>query len=245
MVPDAVPHDDHVAVAKLVVLVDEVLLVGLEALLGELLRLEERGQLAGLVRLGERALGEERSLYLLVGERLVAYQYYLAHLHLVLLVYVDVEYHLVLGRHVIALLDVYHRVLVPFLVEVLPCQRLGAVDDVRRYLAPGHDPEPRLEVFALAFLQPVVVYRAHAGPEGEVEAEVYLGAHYRVGRDRHLREQPVPPVTLHGLGDLAARHAYRLPHGEAGDAGQHVVLIAFHALYRHAANLASARRAGV
>ena len=245
VVPHAVLDDDHVAVSQLVVLVDQVLLVGLVALFGKLLRLKERRQLACLVRLGEGTLGEEAALYLLVRQVLVAHEVDVAHLHLVFLVDIDVEYHLVLGSNVVALLYVYLGILVSLLVEILLGQYLSPVYHVRRDLASGHDAQPCLEVFALRLLQAVVVDGAHPGPDRQVEAQVDLGAHNGVDRDGNIREQAVPPIALHRLSYLRAGHCHALAHRQARDAREDIVLVALYPLDGEPSYLARARCAGV
>ena len=122
----AVAYYGGVAVSQLVVPVQYVLLVFLVFLGGVFLSLEEAPELVYLVEFLHGSAAEESALYLLVGEVLVALQVYGVYLGLLLLVDVHVEYDVVLLCHVVALRDVYFRVLVAFLLEVFLCQGLGA-----------------------------------------------------------------------------------------------------------------------
>ncbi len=200
-VPHAVAEDDGVAVAQLIVFLDELLLVGLPALGCELLGLEERGELAGLVCLGEGTLSQEATLDLQVGELLVALDGDVAHAHLLLLVDDDVEDDLVFRGHVVALLYLDIGVLESLVVEVFLGQYDGAVDHVGRDLSALEDAELLLHVLLLALLQSDVVDLRHAWPSLERDVQVNLVTYDGVGSDLHVGEQSVVPVALHGVGD--------------------------------------------
>ena len=183
VVPHAVFQDGGVAEAVFVVFVDEVLLVGLPALGGEFLGFQEGGELVGLVGLREGAFGEEAALDLGVGELLVAFDDNLVHAHLLFLVHLYVEYHLVLVGHVVALRDVYLGILVAFVVEVFLGQVFGAVYDVGRHLSALDDAQLGLHVLTFRLLQADVVDGGDTRAGGEVDVQVGLRAHDGVGRD--------------------------------------------------------------
>ena len=100
---------------------------------------------------------EQSALDLLVGDLLVAFNGDLMHLHLHLLVNRDVEDHLVLVGHIIALHDVDLSVLVTLVIEVFLGKDLGTVDHVRRNLTALQQAELLLHVLAFAFLQTDIV----------------------------------------------------------------------------------------
>ena len=126
------------------------------------------------MNLAKGTLGEERAFDFLVLQLLVALENDTAHLHLRLLVDVDVENHLILVRHIVALQNFYLSVLIAFLVEVSLCQGFGAVQDVGRYVAALHNTELRLQVFALRLLQPVIVDGTDARAQSQGDTQVNL-----------------------------------------------------------------------
>ena len=180
-VPHRVFEDGGVAVTQLVILLYEFLLVLLVTLGGVLLRLEETGQLACLVNLCKGTLAEQSAFYLVVREFLVALDDYLVNLHLLFLVYKDVENHLVLGCHIIALCYLDISVLITLVVEIFLCQYLGTVNHVRRNLRAFQQTQFLLHILALTLLQTDVVDGAHARTECEVEMQVSLVANDGVG----------------------------------------------------------------
>ena len=211
-VPYGVFDDGSVAVAQLVVFLNELLACFLVAFVGKLLCLEQVGQFARLVYLSEGALAEERTFNLLVRQVLVSLDGDAAHLHLVFLVDVYVEDDLVLARHVVALYDVDLGILVSLFVEIAFGQQFRTVNHVGRNLAAHHDAEFSLHIFAFRLLDAAIVNHAYAGTQGQVDAEIDFVAHERVGNDRHFGEQSVVPVALHGLCDFRARHVDSLSH---------------------------------
>ena len=186
-VPHRVAHDVCVAVAQLVVLVDELLLVVLPAF-GRvfLLELQERSHLARLVSLLEYTFLYYITLYLACGERLVALDEDVAHLHLLLFVDDDVENHLVLVSHVVALHDLYVGVLEALLVEVFLCENLRAVYHVRCNLCALEQSELLLHVRTLRLLQSDVVDGRHARTHLQMDVQISLVVYERVDRDRYL-----------------------------------------------------------
>ena len=136
--------------------------------------------------LGEGSLLEQTTLYLGVAQRLVAFDYDFAHLHLLLLVDDDVEYDLVFVGHVVALKNLYVGVLEAFVVEVFLCQYLGTVYHVGRNLCAFEQTELLLHVVALRLFQAHIVDCGHTGTHAQVDVEIYLVAHDGVGAYRHV-----------------------------------------------------------
>ena len=149
VVPDGVFKDGRIAEAQLIVFLNQLLLGLLIALVGEFLRLEEVAELSGLVDLTEGTLAEERTFDLLIGELIVTRYKDIAHLHLVLLVDIDIEHHLTLVVGVVALDDINLRILKALLVEISLSEDLRTVDHVRRNLATLDDTQLRLHIVAL------------------------------------------------------------------------------------------------
>ena len=214
-IPHGVFKDDGIAIAQFVVFVYQCLL-GLFVTLGrELLGLEDVAQFAGFVDFSEGTFLDQRALYLARLQFLVAFEDDVAHLHLRLFVDAEVQYHLVLARHVVALGDVDDGIVVSFLVEILLGQNLGAVQHVRCNLRTLHDAQACLHVFTFRFLQTVEVDGRSTRPCGQVDAQVYLRPHDGVGRDGYFREEAVLPIALDGFGDFRARHFDSLSHGQS------------------------------
>ena len=147
----------------------------------------------------ERSFLKQAALDFRVGQILVALDDDLAHLHLLFLVDDDVEDYLVLVHDVLALHYLHLGVLVTLVVEVSLCQHFGTVDHVGRYLAAPKQSELGLEVLAFRFLYAFVVDCRHARTQRQVEVQVYLVAHDRVGGNLCFREQSVAPIALHGV----------------------------------------------
>ena len=227
-VPHAVFQYDGVTVSVFVVFLNEVLLVFLPAFGCELLRFQEVGKLAGLVSLGEGAFLEQRTLDFLVVQFLVSVEPNIAHLHLFLLVHFHVENHLILVGHVITLADFNLGVLVSFVVKVFLGQDLSPVDNVRMQ---GHalcHAQFLLHVLALRLLESNVVDGRDFGARCQIEVQVDLVANERVDGNAHIREKSVAPVALYGVGDGRTWQFDVLADAQSGNAGQHIVFVAFH-----------------
>ena len=156
-VPDRVGNDHGVTISILVILVYKFLLVRLPAFRRKLLGLEERTESACLVRLRESSLLEQTALYLGVGKSVVAFDEYLAHLHLLLLVDDDVEDNLVFLRYVVALHNLDVGVLESLVVEVFLGKNLRAVNHVRCNLCALEQSEFLLHIGTFRLLQSYVV----------------------------------------------------------------------------------------
>ena len=162
----------HIAIAQFVVLVNQGLLCVLISLVGELLGLEQVTELASLVDFAEGALGEERTLDLLRVKTCRTVKDNATHLHLVLLVDVDIQNHLVLSCHIVALGNINLRVLVTLLVEIALGQNLRAVNHVGRNLRTLHNTELGLHIFALRLLQTYIINGTHARAKSQMDAEI-------------------------------------------------------------------------
>ena len=185
-VPHAVAQDGGVAVSQLVVFLDKLLLVGFPALRGKLLRLEKCGQFARLVCLCECALSEQSALDSEIREFLVSLDDDVADAHFLLLVDDDVEYHLVLRGHVVALLYLDVGVFESLVLEVFLSQDFCSVDHVGRDLSAFEDAQLLLHVLPLALLQTDVVDLRYAWTRLQRDMQVHLVAHEGVGGNLHL-----------------------------------------------------------
>ena len=186
VVAHGVFEDGGIAEAQLVVFIDQCLLGLAITLVGEFLRLEDVGELTSLVDLTESALADQRTLDLAVGEFLVALEDQLVDLHFGLLVDIHVEDHLVGLLGIVALHDVDLCVLITLLVEIALGQDLRTVDHVWRQLPAAHHTQLRLHILAFGLLDADVVDAADTGAHAEVDAEIDLAAHDRVGGDGDL-----------------------------------------------------------
>ena len=204
-VPDAVFQNGGIAVSVLVVFVNQVLFVFLPALRCELLLLQEGGEFVYFVYVLEGTFGEKLTLDFRVRELFVTLDDDLVHLHLFLLVHGDVQNHLILVRHIVALHDVDVSILVTFVVEILLCEYFRAVNHVRSNLAALEQTQFLLHVLAFRLFQTDVVDGRDAWPDGQMDVEIDFLADERVSADGHSREQAVLPVSFHGIRDLRSR----------------------------------------
>ena len=225
-VPNRVRNNHGVTISILVILVNKLLLVRLPAFRRKLLGFEERAESACLVRLRESSLLEQTALYLGVRKGVVAFDEYLAHLHLLLLVDDDVEDNLIFLRYVVTLDNLYVGVLESLVVEVFLGKNLRAVNHVRRNLCAFEQSEFLLHVRTFRLLQSHVVDGRDTRSHLEVDMEVGLVLYERVNGNGHFREESVLPVVLDGVRYLVARQINLLSHGQSRDAGKHIVLIA-------------------
>ena len=244
-VPHAVADDGSVAVAILVILVDELLLVGLPPLGCKLLRFEERSERSCLMGLCEGTFLEQTALYLAVFQRFVALDVDLADLHLLLLVDDNIKDNLVLVCHVVALTDLYVGVLEALVIEIFLGKNLGAVYHVRCDLSTLQESQFLLHVGAFRFFQTHIIDCRHTRSHAQMNVEVHLAADDRVGHDAHVREQAILPVVLHRVGDLVAGECYVFAHCQSRDACEHVVLITLCTRHVYCANGQRAWRAGI
>ena len=243
--PHAVFHNHGIAEAHFIVLIQEAFL-GLFPTLGrEFLGLEKGGELAGLVHFPQRAFFEQSALDFLVGELVVALDDDAAHLHFLLFVDDDIENHLVFLGHVVALHHVDFSVLEALVVEIFLSEQLGTVEHVGMDAHAAGEAEFLLKVVALRLLDAHVVDLRHARPSGQCHVQIDAVAHDGIGGNRHLGEESVAPVALHGIGDLRARHFDFLSYGEARDACDGIVFVAVHARDVDASEDVGARRAGI
>ena len=244
-VPHAVADDGSVAVAILVILFDELLLVGLPALGCKLLRLEERSERSYLMGLCEGALLEQSALYLAVFQRFVAFDVDLADLHLLLFVDDYIKDNLVLVCHVVALTNLDVGVLEALVVEIFLGKNLRAVNHVRCDLSALQEAQFLLHVGAFRFFQAHIIDCRHTRSHAQMNVEKHLVADDRVGHDAHVREQAILPVVFHRVGDLVAGECYVFAHCQSGDACEHVVLITLCTRHVYCANGQRAWRAGI
>ena len=225
IVPYAVLQDLGIAITQFVVFVDQIFLVFLPAFGSIFFRLEEGGELAGLVGFGKSALGEESALYARVLQVFVAIDDDVSHLLFLFFVDDDVEDHLVFLSHVGPLLNVDDGILESFVVEIFLCQQLGAVEHVGSELAAVEQSELVFQVGLFALLHPHIVDFRHAWPHFERDVQPHFVAHDTVGGYFHAGEESVSPVSLHSIGDFCAWERNLLSHAESGNACKGIVLI--------------------
>ena len=214
VVADGIFNDACIAETEFVVLVNQCLFGLTVTLVGKLFRLEEVRELSCLVDLSKGTLAEKRTLDFTVLQLIVTFEDELVNLHLLLLVNLHVENHLIGLFRVVALGNFYLGVLIAFLVEISLCQDLRTVDHVRSDLTASHDTQFSLHILALSLLDADIVDATDAWTHAEVYAEVDLAAHDGVGGDTHLREESVAPVTFHCFGNLGAGHFYLLAYAK-------------------------------
>ncbi len=214
-----VADDLGVAIAQLVVFLDDAAEVVAIVLLHKLLLAEELPQVAPLVGLLDDALE------FAVAEHLVAVDIDLVHLHLAVLVDVDVDKHLVFIREVLLEGD-FHIGFAESLLRVVLLDDIGgAVHDILRDLVALHELQALLDVVALPFFHAVVVHIGDARLRTHVDHEPHLVAGYLVDKHLCLGEKSLAHQSLHGSGDLIARQLHLVALFEARVAYHYVVFV--------------------
>ena len=177
-----VADDTGVAVAFLVIFLDDAVEVVAVVALDEFFLLEEVEQLAFLVGLLHGALNG------VVAHDLVALDIDFVDFDLVVAVDVDVDDHLVGMAEVFVLLNLHGSVAEAFLIVVFLDDLLRAVDDVGRDVVALHELEALVEVFYLPFSGAVVVYLADTRLLAQMDRQPCLVAGGLVDGYRHFRE---------------------------------------------------------
>ena len=185
-VADAILQNLGVAITILIVFFYEFLLIFLPALRSKLLRLEEGGKLASLVGLGKGTLREESTLDLAVREFLVTVDGNLMNLDLLFLVHDDIQNHLSLVSHVVALVNLDIGILESLVVEILLGENLGTVEHVRGHLCTLHHTQLLLHILTLTLLQAHIVDVRDTRAHSQIDVQIELLANDGVGSDSNL-----------------------------------------------------------
>ena len=197
------------------------------------------------MRFGEGTLSQESALNLYVFQVVVTLDDDFPHLDFLLLIHGHVEDHLILVGHVLTLQDGNFGITVALVVEVFLSQDFRAVYHVGRNLRTFQQTEFLLHILALRLFQTEVVDGAHARAHGKMDMQVDFCVHDRVGRDGHLREQSMFPVSLHGLRDFRSRYPDLLSHIESGNRRQHIVFVSRHARHGESTDGTCTRCSGI
>ena len=186
VVPYAVFKYFSITETEFVVFVEQCLLTFFISVGGKLGRLHEACHGSCLTYLSESAFREETSLYLLGLQLLVSLNNDVAHLYLLLLVHIHVQYYVVLVGEIIHLCDSHFRIVESLVVEIVSCKSLCTVYHVRSNLTTFQQSELRLEVFSLRLLHSRIVYHRHTRSCSKIEMEINLVADERVGSHGNL-----------------------------------------------------------
>ena len=122
---------------------------------------------------------------------------------------------MVLARHIVAFNNLYFSVFESLVIEILLGENLGTVHHVRCYLCTFEESEAFLEVDAFRLLDAHIVDGGHTGAETEAYVYVCLVVYERIDSHRHVGEESVTPVMLHGVGDFVAREFHLLTYGKS------------------------------
>ena len=228
---NAVLHDHGVAVAQLVVLVDDQLLVGLVVFFNELLGAEQVDEFAFFIGL------LHHPFQLLGGEGLVADDGDFVHFHFLLLVDGDIDENFVILVGIVLLGDDDFGVLESLVVEVALDEGLGAVDGVGGDLVTFQQCHAGFEVFAFGFLHAVVADVRHAGTHGQVDGQPDFVSFYLVGFDAYVGEEAVPPVSAACVGDFLSRHGDGLSLRQSRQSDDDIIFIVIGSFYFDVCNL--------
>ena len=199
-----------ITITIFVVLIDEVVLILLVVLDDEFLLTEEiavETLLVGLLH---------RPLQLVVRQSLVAVNGDGVHLDLLLLIHIDVEDNLTRVVDIVTLKQVDVGILETLLVVVAADDDFGLVNHVGIDLISLHQADFALKVFALGFLDAVVVDLSQTGTRSKLDIQIDLIADELLGRDFDVGEQAVLPKALGGLCDFLSWNTYDLSDRESG-----------------------------
>ena len=113
---------------------------------------------------------------------------------------------MVLVGNIVALRYSHVNILVALVLEVLLCERFSAVYHVRRNLSALYDTKLVLHILAFRLLQTDVIDGRDTRTQSQLDMQISLVTYNRVYSDGHIREQSMPPVTLHGIRNVASRY---------------------------------------
>ncbi len=97
--------------------------------------------------LAQHALCEHASLYLGITQMVVSLKIDVVHFHFFFLVYIHIQYHLILIGNILTLRNGYLSVFKSFIVEILLGKRFGPVYHVRCYLSALDDTKFGFHIF--------------------------------------------------------------------------------------------------
>ena len=179
--PHAVFDNHGIAETQFVVFFDEFFLVFLPAVGRELLGFQETAEFTCLVGLRQCTFAQKTTLDFLVAELVVALDDDAAHLHLLFFVDDDVENHVVLLRHIVAL---HHRdfgILKAFFVEIFLCNQFRTVEHIRVDAHSRRHSEALFQFLFFRLFHADVVDFRHARTTGQRHVQVDAVAHDGIG----------------------------------------------------------------
>ena len=159
---------------------------------------------------------------------------YFVHLHLLVLVDVDIHQHAVVARHVLALRDVHLAVFEALLHKVLLDVVLGAVHHVGGDLVAGLKADNLFAVLAFRLFNAGVSYARYAWLCGEFDVQVSFAVDNAVGHNLNVRKDFLVPIASHGLADVGPGNFVGVAHVETRYVEQVVVVVAFHLVHGEA-----------
>ena len=245
MIPNTIGNNLRIAESQLVILINQVLLVGSPTFRSIFLGLKERRQFTGFMRLGKSTLLQETTFNFGCLQEFISFNIDMAHFHFLLLVDEHIQDDLILSCHILTLVNGDFSVLITLVVKVLLGQNFGTVDRVGRELQSLEQTQFRFHVLPFRLLQAQIVDGRHTRAHFQGDMQIGFVAHQRVDIQLNLREKTMFPITLHGIRDYRTREFHLLPHSQSGDTREHIVFIAFHTRNIDTANRHGARCSGI
>ena len=102
-------------------------------------------------------LAKHGSLNLLIAQLVVAINDDRAHLHFLLLIYIDIKDNLILCCNIVTLTDKDLSILITLVFKVLLCKYLSTVKHIRRNLSTLQKTEFLLHILTFSLLQTIIV----------------------------------------------------------------------------------------
>ena len=218
----AVAENLGIAVAKLVVFVDDELLVGLVVVGDKLLLAEKLLEASALIGLLHHALE------LAVAEHLVTVDVDFVHLHLVVLIDHNIHNHLVLLAEVFLLIYAHGCVLEALAIVVFLDNLACTGSDIGRNLVALGEAKSQLDILALALFHAYVVDFRDTWLLAKLYFEPRLVAADFLHLDFHRGEELLAPEALCRHLDFITGNLHLLSHRKTRVANDDIILIVIH-----------------
>ena len=233
IVSNAIPYNYRVAIAFLVVLVDNALLIFLKVgthklLLAEPLKHVKNTTLIGFLH---------SALNLGVAHHLVALDVNLVHINFLVLVDNDINNHLVLLTKVILLPYLTSSLLKSLSSIIFLDNLLYATSNIRSDLASHEVAKSLADILLLTFLHSQIVDLRDARLLTQNKLKPCLVAIDFLHFNLNFRENCLMPKSLGSILNLITRNLYSLPYCESGVSNDDVVLVIFNTSYLDTGNL--------
>ena len=211
-IPNTIFEDGSIAETQFVIFLNQFFLISSPAFVGKLFSFENVRKFTSLVCLSECPFGQQSAFNFIARQLIITFDDDVSHLHFFFFIDDNIQYNLIFIAHIVSLSHFDVGIFKTFIVEISFSQYFCAVNHVRRNLGPFKQTQFIFHIFAFRLFQSYVVNHRHSGSKSQVHVQENLITNDRIGRDFHVREQSMSPITLHGVGNIVSRNGYFLPH---------------------------------